>query len=154
MTEQERTPQTPPDEAGASRAAEAQKQEEGVGERVNTSPTDALPAGAGSVGPAAAYESVRGREEFAAEMAPRAEAGTAFPAEERREEAGFGLGALALALSLLSLFFAPYLLGAGGVLLGYLAYHQGSRSLGAWAMGLGLVSIVVAFFLGPMIRAW
>jgi len=141
VTEQE-TRETPADGADTSRTSEGQT---GQG---NTSPTDALPAGEGPVARRSAHE------EFAAEMTPRAEAGAAYPIEERREETGFGLGALALALSVLSLFFAPYLLGAGGVLLGYLAYHQGSRSLGAWAMGLGLVSIVVTFFLGPLIRAW
>jgi len=123
-------------------------------ENSHTAPTDALPAGAGPIPAGKPYEPIRGREEFAAEMTPHAEQGVVFPYEERQEEAGFGIGVLALALSLLSLFFAPYLLGAGGVLLGYIAYRQGSKSFGAWAMGLGLVSIVVAFFLGPLIRTW
>ena len=94
MTEQE-TRETPADGADTSRTSEGQT---GQG---NTSPTDALPAGEGPVARRSAHE------EFAAEMTPRAEAGAAYPIEERREETGFGLGALALALSVLSLFFAP-----------------------------------------------
>lgn len=59
------------------------------------------------------------------------------------------LGWTALIVSLLSLFVFPSLLGPAGAVIGFFSFMQGSRTLGAWAMILGLVSLFVALFLSP-----
>ncbi|WP_349407840.1 DUF4190 domain-containing protein [Pseudalkalibacillus sp. SCS-8] len=62
---------------------------------------------------------------------------------------GRGVGYFALALSVLSLFFLPVLLGAAGIIVGFFARRRGARSLGNWAIGLGIVSIVVSLIFVP-----
>ena len=71
--------------------------------------------------------------------------------EVEREEGdeGRGYGRLALILSILSLFFLPVLLGAAGVILGFIARRRGAYSTGAWAIGIGIVSIVIGTFILP-----
>ncbi|MFC3882938.1 DUF4190 domain-containing protein [Bacillus songklensis] len=71
--------------------------------------------------------------------------------DHEREGAGEGrgYGILALVLSILSLFFMPVLLGAAGVILGFIARRRGANSLGAWAIGIGIVSIVIGVFILP-----
>jgi hypothetical protein len=95
-------------------------------------------------------------EETAAEVLP-------LPEQERvhenREEnfdedtddvnEGRGVGYFALALSVLSLFFLPVLLGAAGIIVGFFARRRGARSLGNWAIGLGIASIVVSLIFVP-----
>ncbi|WP_373889991.1 hypothetical protein [Neobacillus cucumis] len=63
--------------------------------------------------------------------------------------AGTGLGTLALALSILSLFVMPILFGAAGIVLGFVARRRGAEGLGAWAIGIGAISIVVGIFILP-----
>jgi hypothetical protein len=71
--------------------------------------------------------------------------------DNEREEAGEGrgYGRLALILSILSLFFLPVLFGAAGVILGFIARRRGADSLGAWAIGIGILSIVIGTFILP-----
>lgn len=95
-------------------------------------------------------------EETAAEVAPSV---TTF--EPRRTEnedvtnnaetvtGGAGLGWLALALSIISLFVMPIVMGAGGIVLGFIARARGARGLGSWAIGIGAVSIIVGIFILP-----
>jgi hypothetical protein len=67
-----------------------------------------------------------------------------------RGEAGSkGIGFAALALSILSLFVLPILFGAAGIILGFIARRKGATSLGAWAIGLGAISIIVGMFIVP-----
>jgi hypothetical protein len=63
--------------------------------------------------------------------------------------AGRGIGWLALALSIISLFVLPVLLGAAGIILGFIARRRGAEGLGAWAIGIGVVSIIVGVFILP-----
>ncbi|WP_010270211.1 MFS transporter [Paenibacillus senegalensis] len=58
-------------------------------------------------------------------------------------------GWTALVISILSLFVLPGLLGPAGAIVGFIAYIQGSRTLGVWAMVLGAISLFVALFLSP-----
>lgn len=67
--------------------------------------------------------------------------------EESR--AGTGVGYLALALSIISLFVIPILFGAAGIVLGFIARGKGASGLGAWAIGIGIVSIVIGLFITP-----
>ncbi len=50
------------------------------------------------------------------------------------------LGYSALALSILSLFILPVIMGAAGIVLGFVARRRGAEMLGAWAIGIGAVS--------------
>ncbi|KMK76656.1 hypothetical protein AB990_12095 [Alkalihalobacillus pseudalcaliphilus] len=62
---------------------------------------------------------------------------------------GRGMGTFAFVLSFLSLFFLPVLLGAAGIVLGFVARHYGAKALGNWAIGIGAVSIVLSLFFSP-----
>jgi len=91
------------------------------------------------------------REETAAEIA------APVPVVRRRgyddirgkAEGGTGTGYAALALSILSLFVLPILFGAAGIVLGFIARAKGATGLGAWAIGIGVVSIVIGIFILP-----
>jgi hypothetical protein len=63
--------------------------------------------------------------------------------------AGTGMGWAALALSILSLFVMPILFGAAGIVLGFVARRRGAEGLGAWAIGIGAISIIVGIFILP-----
>lgn len=62
---------------------------------------------------------------------------------------GRGIGFAALILSILSLFVAPILFGAAGIVLGFIARRRGAEGLGNWAIGLGAISIIVGIFIVP-----
>ncbi len=62
---------------------------------------------------------------------------------------GTGLGTVAIALSILSLFVLPILFGAAGIVLGFVARRRGAEGLGAWAIGIGAVSIIIGIFILP-----
>lgn len=65
------------------------------------------------------------------------------------ETAGRGMGIAALVLSIISLFVFPVLFGATGIVLGFIARRRGALSLGSWAIGIGVVSIIVGMFILP-----
>jgi hypothetical protein len=69
--------------------------------------------------------------------------------DDRAEEGGRGMGFVAIALSILSLFVMPILFGAAGIVLGFMARRRGTTGLGNWAIGLGAVSIIVGIFIVP-----
>ncbi|OOE09911.1 hypothetical protein [Fictibacillus arsenicus] len=69
--------------------------------------------------------------------------------EEREREGGKATGVIALILSVLSLFIAPVLFGAAGIIVGFVARRQGANTLGNWAIGLGIVSIIISLFFAP-----
>ncbi|MDF0727186.1 DUF4190 domain-containing protein [Cytobacillus sp. S13-E01] len=93
-------------------------------------------------------------EETAAEVAPPLN--TNYGATNTNNEnntgaatGGAGLGWLALALSIISLFVMPVLMGAAGIIIGFIARRRGAQGLGAWAIGIGAVSIIVGIFILP-----
>ncbi|WP_027407819.1 DUF456 domain-containing protein [Anoxybacteroides tepidamans] len=69
--------------------------------------------------------------------------------DEREGADGTGLGWTALALAILSLFIMPIILGAAGIIVGFIARRRGAETLGAWAIGIGAVSIIVKLFILP-----
>ncbi|MCD8503391.1 MAG: hypothetical protein LRY71_19215 [Bacillaceae bacterium] len=94
------------------------------------------------------------REETAAEVAPGSGAfgrpfvrGDAEIDEEVNE--GSGVGAFAIVLSIISLFFLPVILGAAGIIVGFIARRNGANALGNWAIGIGAVSIILTLFFSP-----
>ncbi|RIW31036.1 DUF4190 domain-containing protein [Bacillus salacetis] len=90
-------------------------------------------------------------EETAAELTTPMALGSDFErdAVEETSTSGRILGYAALALSILSLFIVPVLFGAAGIVLGFVARRRGSDALGAWAIGIGAVSIIVGIFVLP-----
>jgi len=70
--------------------------------------------------------------------------------EDSRERAGGkATGIIAIILSVLSLFILPVLFGAAGIIVGFIARRQGAHSLGNWAIGIGVVSIIISLFFAP-----
>jgi hypothetical protein len=59
------------------------------------------------------------------------------------------VGYAGLLISLLSLFVWPVILGPAAVVLGIMAYRGGSRGLGTWSIGIGLLSFAAYFLLIP-----
>ncbi|WP_392391359.1 hypothetical protein [Neobacillus jeddahensis] len=103
------------------------------------------------VGASVPIRSSKYREETAAEIA------APVPVMRRREQdefrertaGGTGMGTLAIALSILSLFVMPILFGAAGIVLGFVARRRGATGLGSWAIGIGAISIIVGIFILP-----
>ena len=91
------------------------------------------------------------REETAAEIAAPVSFGRRRGYDDLREraEGGSGTGFAALALSIVSLFVMPILFGAVGIVLGFIARRRGAEGLGAWAIGIGAVSIIIGIFILP-----
>ncbi|RUQ28474.1 hypothetical protein ELQ35_12635 [Peribacillus cavernae] len=92
-------------------------------------------------------------EESSSELAvpqafDRSDAGDSDEATEQNT-AGTTFGLSALALSVLSLFIMPILFGAAGIVLGFVARRRGANTLGAWAIGVGAVSIIIGIFILP-----
>ncbi|MGN7469674.1 DUF456 domain-containing protein [Brevibacillus sp. SAFN-007a] len=73
--------------------------------------------------------------------------------EDSRENGASGIGMTGLGLSILSLFLLPYLMAPIGMVLGYLAYRRDARTLGAWAMIVGAISILGALIIYPYYTA-
>lgn len=59
------------------------------------------------------------------------------------------IGGIALILSILSLFTMPVLFGILGIIGGFISRSRGAKSIGSWAIGLGIVSIIVGIFILP-----
>ncbi len=99
------------------------------------------------------------QEEFAAEIAPATTNVIPLNREqennveekdvEKPERSGWTV--TGLLLSVFSLFFMPVLLASIGILLGYLGYRRGERTLGFWAMGLGAISLLGTLIVSVMV---
>lgn len=61
----------------------------------------------------------------------------------RTVENGNGAGWLALACAVVALFFLPVVLGIAAIIIGYIAFRQGARTLGGWAIGIGCVAVLI-----------
>lgn len=109
------------------------------------------------------------REEYAAEVAPIPV--TSRPEPQRSQEAqdqqraGAGssagsktasgsktAGYIGLGLGIASLFMFSLLLGPAAAVIGFYAYSQGQKTLGAWSIGLGLLSAVSQLLMIPFAR--
>lgn len=95
------------------------------------------------------------RTETAAEIAAPVNMGRDFAKDDTEADRGDvvgegrGIGFLALALSIVSLFILPVILGAAGIIVGFIARRRGAEALGAWAIGIGAVSLVLGIFIMP-----
>jgi hypothetical protein len=95
------------------------------------------------------------REESAAEIAApvlgdvRSKGNQQQNGGNANQATGSIMGFSALALSILSLFVLPVLLGASGIVLGFIARARGAKGLGNWAIGIGALSLVIGMFVLP-----
>ncbi|WP_185806916.1 DUF4190 domain-containing protein [Bacillus sp. HMF5848] len=71
--------------------------------------------------------------------------------DDNQVQTGRTMGWLALALSIISLFAFPVLMGGAGIVLGFIARRRGATSLGAWSIGLGALSLIISLFLFPFV---
>lgn len=62
------------------------------------------------------------------------------------------MGYTGLAMGIASLFLWSIILGPISVVVGYYAYAKEQKTLGAWAMGLGIVSTLSYFVMIPFAR--
>jgi hypothetical protein len=99
-------------------------------------------------------------EEAAAELAVPVSAANADnvrglqkDATVKTRSAARAVGWTALVLAVLSLFVWPVLLGGTAAVVGYVAFRQGSRGLGAWSITLGLIAAMVYLILVPIYYA-
>ncbi|MFF2155881.1 hypothetical protein ACFVVQ_11255 [Paenibacillus chitinolyticus] len=100
-----------------------------------------------------------GREEYAGELAPglagrKVEDAGARSREDADSDAWVSartLGIMALVSSVLSFFLLPFVLGPLGAILGYMAFADGSRKAGGWAIAIGLISFFSNLFFVPFV---
>lgn len=87
----------------------------------------------------------------------RAEAGRSRASDGEGAETkttGYSLGWVSLVFAIASWFVWPVLMGATAAVLGYLAYRQGAKGLGTWAMVIGLVALMLQLVIVPLYFAW
>ncbi|MDC3415538.1 hypothetical protein [Aquibacillus salsiterrae] len=70
---------------------------------------------------------------------------------EMKSEVKTGFGWLALILSVLSFFVAPILLGAAGIIFGFISKNRGADTLGNTAITAGAISIIITLFIAPFV---
>jgi hypothetical protein len=91
------------------------------------------------------------QEEIAAEVAPPIsgyQRGTDTNENSETKAGSTGMGLTAIALSILSLFIFPVLLGITGIVLGFIARSRGART-GTWAIAIGAISLLLGIFVLP-----
>jgi hypothetical protein len=102
-------------------------------------------------------------DEFATEVAPVPMLANQVPdrpkerdAEAYRSEEGASVrtggqtvGWIGLVLAIASLFIYPVLMGLGAIVLGIIAFVQGSRSLGTWSAVIGGIALLSYYVLVP-----
>lgn len=59
----------------------------------------------------------------------------------------YRIGYLGLAVSFISLFVWSFVLGTIGIVLGYYAFKEGRRTVGGWAVGIGIAALLSYSFL-------
>lgn len=76
-----------------------------------------------------------------------AEQQTEMDAKDADENHGFGW--FALALSVIAFFLLPFVLGAAGIVLGFMARQRNARTLGNVAIVVGLIAVFGRLLLVP-----
>lgn len=95
-------------------------------------------------------------EEYASEVAPPARTDVHSRKESYsnvdEHSGGHVIGYVGLVLGIAALFMWSVILGPVAAVVGYYAYSQGSKTLGAWTMGLGILATISYFILIPFAR--
>ncbi|WP_168119284.1 hypothetical protein [Paenibacillus sp. HB172176] len=68
-------------------------------------------------------------------------------------EGSGALGWVALVFAIASWFVWPLLIGASAAVLGYVAFRQGARGLGGWAIAMGLFAVLLHVIVVPFYYA-
>ncbi|WP_222599148.1 DUF4190 domain-containing protein [Aquibacillus kalidii] len=76
---------------------------------------------------------------------------TGEPRTEMKSEVKTGFGWLAVILSLLSFFVWPVIMGAAGIIFGFVAKRRGADTLGNTAIIAGAISIIITMFIAPFV---
>lgn len=93
------------------------------------------------------------REEYATEVAPPMETSVRHADEDKTDlSTGRAVGYVGLVLGIASLFMWSVILGPIAAVVGYYAYSKGSRTTGAWSIGLGILATLSYFILIPFSR--
>ncbi|WP_051250767.1 hypothetical protein [Paenibacillus harenae] len=101
-------------------------------------------------------------EEMGADFAVSSQVADAERREERHveradrvdaETGGNALGWVSLVFAVASWFLWPVLLGATAAVLGFIAYRQGARALGGWAMAIGIIAVALNLIIVPFYYA-
>ena len=66
------------------------------------------------------------------------------------DQVGSVTGWVGLALSVLSFFMMPIILGGAGIIVGFIARNRGAEWLGNTAIAIGVISIIVRLFINPL----
>ncbi|WP_196427111.1 hypothetical protein [Paenibacillus woosongensis] len=99
-------------------------------------------------------------EEYSAEVAPTRTYESSRTDREANQDdaaadtgtAGRTVGYVGVGLGIASLFVWSIVLGPLAAIMGFYAYSQGSKTSGAWAIGLGAIATLSYFFLIPFTR--
>ncbi|WP_407268403.1 DUF4190 domain-containing protein [Radiobacillus sp. PE A8.2] len=70
---------------------------------------------------------------------------------EMKSEVKTGMGWLALILAALSFFIMPVILGAAGIIFGFVSKSRGADTLGNTAIIAGAISIIITLFIAPFV---
>ncbi|MFD2046082.1 hypothetical protein ACFSTA_12135 [Ornithinibacillus salinisoli] len=71
--------------------------------------------------------------------------------DDEGAEANTAFGWVAIALSIVSFFWLPVIMGAAGIIVGFMARARNADTLGNIAIIAGAISIVFALFIGPFL---
>jgi hypothetical protein len=83
-------------------------------------------------------------EEYAAEFTT-----DAYKGEREGHEVISMYGWIGLALSVISFFMWPIVLGAAGIILGFVSRNKGAATLGNVAIAVGVISIIISLLMIP-----
>ncbi|RYG74713.1 hypothetical protein EU245_00595 [Lentibacillus lipolyticus] len=86
-------------------------------------------------------------EEFAAEMT----ADDIVDTDEDETEGTSAFGWIATALSVVSFFMMPIILGGAGIILGFISRNRGAETLGNTAIIAGAISVLIRLFILPFV---
>ncbi|MCM3784459.1 hypothetical protein M3231_15860 [Neobacillus mesonae] len=90
-------------------------------------------------------------EEYAAEISPSVQMeskdNTTSAREKEKDTTGKRIGYLGILASIMSLFLYSYAVAPAGIVLGYYAFIKGARTVGGWAIGIGIAALVSYAFL-------
>lgn len=90
-------------------------------------------------------------EEFANEMTADDIEKEPVDSDEDGTEANSAFGWIALALSIISYFMMPIILGGAGIIMGFVSRNRGAETLGNTAIIAGAISILITLFILPYV---
>ncbi|MUT66696.1 hypothetical protein [Paenibacillus sp. NEAU-GSW1] len=71
----------------------------------------------------------------------------------RTKSRGTALGWVGLIFAVASWFVWPVIMGITSAVIGFIAFRQGARTLGSWAIAIGLIAILLSAVIVPLYYA-